>query len=332
MEKSIKILRIETGLLPEEDQSHNMIDYHVYNNIPRFYRKIEQLLRLDFYLALRAKRMEKDFDILLARSEKVGIPLSFLFPKKPMVVYGHHLESPFKAKFVKCSGITRRWSALGYLSDQAKIFYEEYYGVPSNKLFQFMSAIYLYEIVPEKYAENGPIMSVGAAKRDYVTLLLSLSELPSYRVNLFISSKYGYSLKNKIDLEIPKSVQIKGFVPEKEMINYYKNAKFVIVPLIQTTDNGAGLSAVLEAYAFGKAVIGTNVGGMPFFIKDGETGILVPPNDVDAMKNAIITLWNDPELAHRMGLAGRKYAEECFNPKIQDENISKLIRRIYENK
>ncbi len=64
----------------------------------------------------------------------------------------------------------------------------------------------------------------------------------------------------------------------------------------------------LEAMAAGKAIVGTRVGGVPEVVLDGETGILVPPEDVDALAEGIRRLAGDAALRERMGAAGRERA------------------------
>jgi glycosyltransferase involved in cell wall biosynthesis len=71
--------------------------------------------------------------------------------------------------------------------------------------------------------------------------------------------------------------------------------------------------AILEAMAAGKAVIGSEVGGIPEVILDGETGILVPSNDTSALARAIIKLSSNKEIRTLMGEQGRKRAEEIFS-------------------
>ena len=71
-------------------------------------------------------------------------------------------------------------------------------------------------------------------------------------------------------------------------------------------------SAILTAMACSLPVIATNVGGIPELVKDGVTGILVPPADPRSLAQAIQRLLDDPEGAFHMGLQGRKRAEEHF--------------------
>ena len=69
----------------------------------------------------------------------------------------------------------------------------------------------------------------------------------------------------------------------------------------------------IEAMAAGKPVIATRVGGTPEAIIDGETGILVPAKDVEAMAAALSNLVDDTELQTRLGTAGRARAQQNYS-------------------
>lgn len=71
--------------------------------------------------------------------------------------------------------------------------------------------------------------------------------------------------------------------------------------------------AALEASAMGIAVVASDVGGLPDTVVDGETGLLVPPADPEALADAIVRLLSDDPLRRRMGLAGRKFVEQYYN-------------------
>ena len=66
----------------------------------------------------------------------------------------------------------------------------------------------------------------------------------------------------------------------------------------------------LEAMASGKAVVATRVGGVPEFVSDEQEGLLVPPADPEAMAAALLRLCRDPQLAARLGKAGRRKARD----------------------
>jgi phosphatidylinositol alpha-1,6-mannosyltransferase len=106
------------------------------------------------------------------------------------------------------------------------------------------------------------------------------------------------------------AVQILGRTPEEILLGWYHAADVFALPGIDTGGRFEGFGLVyLEAGAAGLPVIGTsNSGGAQDAIRDGETGLLVPPNDPDATADAIIKLLRDPELRARMGAAGIAYA------------------------
>lgn len=101
---------------------------------------------------------------------------------------------------------------------------------------------------------------------------------------------------------VPEAV---GFVPPAEVASYYERAAVVCIP---SRREGVGLAA-REAMAHGRAVVATDVGGLPEAITDGETGLLVRPRDPDALRVAVERLLGDAELRSRLGAAARVYAE-----------------------
>lgn len=100
---------------------------------------------------------------------------------------------------------------------------------------------------------------------------------------------------------VPEAV---GFVPPSQVGSYYERAAVVCVP---SHREGVGLAA-REAMAYGRAVVATSVGGLPDAIRDGETGLLVPPRDPAALRTAIERLLADADLRRRLGSAARTHA------------------------
>lgn len=74
---------------------------------------------------------------------------------------------------------------------------------------------------------------------------------------------------------------------------------------------GLGVSLLEASYA-GCACLSTNTGPIPEVVRDGETGLLVPPADSQALASALLRLANDPELVRRLGFAARESALQRF--------------------
>ena len=96
------------------------------------------------------------------------------------------------------------------------------------------------------------------------------------------------------------------FLSDAEVAAFMEQAAITALPYLTASQSGV----IPTAYAFGKAVTATAVGGIPDMVEDGVTGLLVPPNDPNALREALRRLMNDPELRSRLGAAGKKFAEE----------------------
>ncbi len=83
---------------------------------------------------------------------------------------------------------------------------------------------------------------------------------------------------------------------------------------------------ILEAMAAGKPVVATPVGGVPEVVVEGETGLLVPPRDPDRLAEAITFLIKNPEIARRMGEAGRERVRQHFS----EQRMIDQVMTMYE--
>lgn len=83
---------------------------------------------------------------------------------------------------------------------------------------------------------------------------------------------------------------------------------------------------VIEAMAMEKPVVATMVGGVPEIVVDGKTGLLVPPQNAGALRQALERLLLDREKRVAMGIVGRKRAEQMFSLEL---NV-RLTEQVYE--
>jgi glycosyltransferase involved in cell wall biosynthesis len=98
-----------------------------------------------------------------------------------------------------------------------------------------------------------------------------------------------------------------GQVDHAELPRFYRRAAVTVLPSL-TESESFGMTLV-EAMASGCAVVGSDVGGIPFVIRDGVDGLRVPPGDATALAEALGAVLTDPARAARLGAAGREAAE-----------------------
>ena len=98
-------------------------------------------------------------------------------------------------------------------------------------------------------------------------------------------------------------------ITDDELAHLYGEAEVAVVPSLY---EGFSLPAI-EAMACGVALVATTGGALPEVVgRDGETGLLVPPDDPGALAAAIARLLDDPELRARLGEAGRQRVMHRF--------------------
>jgi glycosyltransferase involved in cell wall biosynthesis len=113
--------------------------------------------------------------------------------------------------------------------------------------------------------------------------------------------------------EVERAVRDLGVEDALHVVGYRGDADRLLaaadVVTLSSREEGMG-SVLLDALVFSRPVAATRAGGIPEVVRDGETGILVPVGDGEALGAAIVTLLTDRSLAARMGSAARARAPE----------------------
>jgi glycosyltransferase involved in cell wall biosynthesis len=163
---------------------------------------------------------------------------------------------------------------------------------------------------------KGVIYFVQAAK-------LVLERLPKAKFIIAGEGSQRAGLEQKvIQLGLKDSVIFAGWredVPE---------ILSILDVLVQPSLNEAVGISLLEAQAAGLAVVATSVGGIPEVVKDGTTGILVPPGDISKISQAIIALLSDSAKRQSYGREGRRWVSGKFSVEIMAKNTSSLYEEL----
>lgn len=184
---------------------------------------------------------------------------------------------------------------------------------------------------PADYAAVPPPVPgvVGALGRlepekGFDVLLDAVAQLPpEVRLVLGGSGLEQEALAAQVDaLGLQHRVTLTGFVADVPA--FLGQTGIFVLP---SRSEGLGL-VLLEAMAAGRPVVASRVGGIPEVVLDGETGLLVPPEDPGALADAIRRLLEDPSLAQRLGEAGRRRVEAVFSAERMAEQTAALYEEL----
>ena len=123
------------------------------------------------------------------------------------------------------------------------------------------------------------------------------------------------------ELDLDGAVTLLGAVSEGEVRRHLLEAH---VFALASWHEPLGV-ALMEAMSCEVPTIGTAAGGVAELIRDGQDGILVPPRDPPAMADAILRLAGDPDLARRLGQAGRERIVSGFGAEAGAETLIRLV-------
>lgn len=120
-------------------------------------------------------------------------------------------------------------------------------------------------------------------------------------------------------------VRLLGELPIDQVPPWYQR---ISIYAFTSRNEGFGLT-LLEAMAAENAVVAARAGAAEIVIRDGETGVLVPPGDVDALALALEPLMRDPAAAAAMGARARHRVLAEFSVDAEAEKIVEIYRRVW---
>lgn len=269
-------------------------------------------------LAWACFRQRGSYQAIFSDGEQVGIPYALLekflgWGRRPRhLMIGHILSVPKKMLLVDRLKLHRQVDIFLVYSTWQKAFIEQRWKIaPERVIFTpFMVDANFFSptapVEPLALKENPAglplICSVGLERRDYPTLLKAVEGLDVFAV-IAAASPWSKQTDNTQGRTLPANVLVQRY-SQFELRRVYAASRFMVMPL-QNVEFQAGITAILEAMAMGKAVICTHTPGQTDAIEEGVTGLYVPPEDPTALRQAIEYLLDHPAEAERMGQNGR---------------------------
>jgi len=126
------------------------------------------------------------------------------------------------------------------------------------------------------------------------------------------------------ELGIDDRVHFLGWQSREQLMKCYGKANVFVFP-----SRHEGMpNAMLEAMASGLPVIASCIAGSEELVVNGETGYLVPSEDVEALQAALKQLLSDPALREQMGMASRQYVEENYSWEATAQQYALLLEKV----
>jgi glycosyltransferase involved in cell wall biosynthesis len=171
--------------------------------------------------------------------------------------------------------------------------------------------------------EPGTFVFVGrlTEQKALPVALAAIAEVEGARLILVGAGPERESLEHRVhELGLGDRVRFLGSLPRDDALRYLAGARAAV--LSSAWENLP--HAAVEALAVGTPVVSTNVGGVPEVVHDGENGLLVPANDVDALANALRKLLEDQALRDQLA-AGAQPSVAAIGRDVTYERLERML-------
>ncbi len=273
-------------------------------------------------------------------------------PNYQMYVNGAVCEACKGKKFINCfNNRCTKGSTLGSLINTVEMYFhyamgyyqsvDKYiavsrfhmnkmieYGFDKNKIFYLPNYIDV-SVYPLTNIDNNYILYFGrlSSEKGITVLLDTAKSLPHVSFNIVGTGSQEKALKEKCKADNICNVAFLGYRQSDELIKILSEATCVVVPS-EVYENCP--MTILEAFAAGRPVIGSDIGGIPELIEEDVDGFVFPPGDSVALAEKIAWVWDNRATAKDMGMAGRKKVEEHFNAEAHYEGLMSIYNSVLE--
>ncbi|GLV59235.1 hypothetical protein KDH_60620 [Dictyobacter sp. S3.2.2.5] len=171
----------------------------------------------------------------------------------------------------------------------------------------------------EQLPDGDFLLFVGDVSRDKgAEVLLQAYAALERQIPLVLIGRSGKDL----ELDVPSNVRVLQGWPHTAVMAAWKRCTIALAPSIWPDPCP---TVAMEAMASGRPVIASRMGGLSDIVADGETGLLVPSNDPQALRDAIQCLLDDPARRNQMGIKAKERIAE-----FESKSVVSRIERVYQ--
>jgi glycosyltransferase involved in cell wall biosynthesis len=206
-------------------------------------------------------------------------------------------------------------------------------GIDERKISVIPYFTYLPERRDSIIANKEPmILAVGRITREkgMAHILRAIAAIPITTKLVIVGDGPAINLLKELagELRINSKVTFTGWLDHDKLYEYYERASLIVVPSLWPEPFGI---VGIEAMAYSKPVLAYDVGGVRQWLGNGCTGILVERGNWNELADKILYLLKNPNLAAKMGLAGKEKVEKHFVPERHMEHLIELFEKAIKN-
>jgi glycosyltransferase involved in cell wall biosynthesis len=292
--------------------------------------KITGALPEQWALARRLSTHFGEDDVIFCLGEDIGIAIatecSHRTKRPRIVVFNHQIQSPKGYLALNLFRLREKIDLFMTASPSQADFLRSYLSLPKERVCLFTEQptdISFFTPGPASPDKLRPIIgSGGLEKRDYVTLAAATQDL-DVDVNICAFSPDAKALSRSFPKVIPSNMSHR-FYDWGDLVQLYRDSDVVVVSLFNNNYQ-AGQSTLFEAMACRRPVVVTQSPGIIQDLVDSGCVIGVNEGDVLGMKQAIISLLNNPEKAETLAQKGYEIVLKQYNYK---HYIDSLVREL----
>ncbi|MFA6593904.1 MAG: glycosyltransferase family 4 protein [Candidatus Buchananbacteria bacterium] len=267
--------------------------------------------------------LKNKFDLLLVHNylDSIAIPpdqksISYLHGYPPAANYLHELFAVVPSAFIADSLLIKeKWQALAGLTgiQVATNGVDASFFKPQYKKTKY-DVLYLGRLIKTK----------GVAY--LIEAMAELRTLPDLRLAIAGSGPELSNLKSLANkLGIKKRISFLGYIKDEDLPELYNSSAICVFP---SYDREGILTVMLEAAACGRPIITTSACSMSEFLRNGYNGLLVKPQSVSAIAQAIKKLYCQPVVAEKLGRQARKSIKQQWSWEKKIKKMEKIYAQV----
>jgi glycosyltransferase involved in cell wall biosynthesis len=332
------------GLIPRTEYAvladrvgADILTFHDVDRAPLPLRLVGQKVSRLGGLALLGLTRGTKARALYLTGEDIGMPTALVHRlarrRNRLITVVHQIDTPKRRKIFARLGHTPFKAVIVLSDEQRRIFVEEL-KFPEHKVHRLHNWIDTEWFSPhtagakrpcvDSLSPNGYALAVGMESRDYPTLTEAVrgTGLRVHVVGSGWTRDDGYGAAAGVSTA--ENISTGTGYSMTELRDLYRYARFVIVPLNDVA-YAAGVTAILEGMAMGKAIVASNSRGIRDYLRDGRLGRVVPCADAVAMRVALEEIWNDDDARDLAGRENREWADKVCNTDTYADHAAPLF-------